>query len=520
MDSSPSRLNVQLPPVAGVKRPAPAALLPAFEPLSSSPPFPRPVKRLARVSPAEQEAQLQKYPTPVPTSSTGILSSSPPALPRSRKPLQRTLSSVSERAPLSTVPSVSLSENGEPLLMGRSSNSSHYQLSANRLISRVHIRAAYIPASTPLAPSKVEVVCMGWNGVKVHCQGRAWDLGKGDSFTSETEHDIMLDAQDSRVLITWPACQRKSLSSTRSSSSWDDENSPRNSPRRNAQNRVIGSSPLRPRRGLASPESPTPANNVQFPSSSTLIPSEPPAPVNPVFVYEDEHSSEEAPDVHDAGPTQSTQRASQPVGGVHASQSSELSDPDEFSDRDEENDPIIWAFGSQGDNLLPRLASCTAGDVPEPVTSDTNENIKPGQERSSSESTNGADPSALANHIINQLAFSRLSSTPLSTILSHLPAELKGDSPSHAENRLLCKEDLRAMLDATVCIGEVSREGKDAAGKMLESEYYYIPDLDADERRRDAVVDGLRKPGLRNCRKQHKVSRLMSIMTTWTLANH
>ena len=38
--------------------------------------------------------------------------------------------------------------------------------------------------------------------------------------------------------------------------------------------------------------------------------------------------------------------------------------------------------------------------------------------------------------------------------------------------------------------------------------YYYIPDEDTDEQRRAAVVDGLRKPSLRNCRKQHKVCDL------------
>ena len=65
---------------------------------------------------------------------------------------------------------------------------------------------------------------------------------------------------------------------------------------------------------------------------------------------------------------------------------------------------------------------------------------------------------------------------------------------------------LKGMIDKTQCIGEVCREGKDAAGKPLESEYYYIPDMDPDHKRRDAVVEGLRKPGLRACRKQHKVS--------------
>jgi len=89
--------------------------------------------------------------------------------------------------------------------------------------------------------------------------------------------------------------------------------------------------------------------------------------------------------------------------------------------------------------------------------------------------------------------------------MSHLPAGLKGGSPEHQENKGLGKDDLRKLLNATACIGEIHREGKDAAGKPLESEYYYIPDEDTDAERRAAVVDGLRKPSLRNCRKQHKV---------------
>ena len=167
MGSSPNHIPLPVSPVAGVKRPAPS-LLPAFEP-SSSPQLPRPIKRLAHASPSKAFRE-RSYPTPVPTSSTLIPSSSPPRLPGTRRPcLQRTLSAFSERAPLATVPSIELSRHGEPTLMGRSSNSSHYQLSTNKLISRIHVRAIYIPADPP-ASAKVKVDCMGWNGVKVHCQ--------------------------------------------------------------------------------------------------------------------------------------------------------------------------------------------------------------------------------------------------------------------------------------------------------------------------------------------------------------
>jgi len=99
--------------------------------------------------------------------------------------------------------------------------------------------------------------------------------------------------------------------------------------------------------------------------------------------------------------------------------------------------------------------------------------------------------------MINQLAFSRLSSTPLSTIMNNLPP---------AERKAVNKEQLRVLIESTPCVGIIRRQGKDAAGKPLESEYYYTPELDTDEQRRLAVTDGLRKPSLRSCRKQHKVS--------------
>ncbi len=510
MKSTPKQETGQVSPVAGVKRSAPTpSLLPPFEPFSSSPSLPRPAKRQARVSPSENVALTQKYPTPVPTSSTGIISSSPPQVHSSRRPpMQRTQSVVSERAPLSTVPSITLEDNGEPILMGRSSNSSHYQLSANRLISRVHVRVAYIPATSTSGPNKVQVLCMGWNGAKVHCQNRAWELGKGDSFTSETEDaDIMLDVQDARVVVQWPQRGRKSSTPVHSDSTWDDENSPRRAIAA-AQQRSPLSSPLRRRPRLQSPVSPSPAVQAAFATSSTISQPNPMVPPT-ILVYEDERlPGSPAGDQDAAATSQSTQFASQPLGaGLLVSHVTSLSESHEFSDRDEENDPVIHSFGPFGDNLLPRMASFTAGASPDRRShlSPLKEASSSPQRRSSSESTRQADNQQVMNHVMNQLAFSRLSSTPLSTILNNLPSDLKGASPTCKENKGLTQEDLKRMLDATSCIGEVAREGKDAAGKPLESEYYYIAELDTDEQRRGAVVDGLKKPGLRACRKQHKV---------------
>lgn len=388
--------------------------------------------------------------------------------------------------------------------MGRSSNSSHYQLSANRLISRVHVKARYIAATIPLEPNKVEIVCSGWNGLKLHCQGRTWELAKGDSFTSETEYaEIMLDVQDARVLISWPQTNRKDSVGALTDSSWDDENSPRGRASAiSARGQVIESSPLRRGHRLESPVSLTPAGPSIGSATLDNLFSDSVEPV--VQVYEDEPSPKSEQDIAEGGSQVSTQAALSFPAPLE-SQSSDLSDPEEDHDPDEENDPIVHSFGPFGANISSRMASFTTIASPEiPRGRSVHEPTASPNTRSSSEATNQAESVPIVNHVVNQLAFSRLSSTPLSVILNHLPAELKGASTTHLENKGLTKDDLRKLLNAAACIGEIHREGKDAAGKPLESEYYYIPDEDIDVQRRAAVVDGLRKPSLRNCRKQHK----------------
>ncbi|KAI0521436.1 hypothetical protein F5B22DRAFT_634790 [Xylaria bambusicola] len=480
-----------LPPLSSAASTAskkrPASLLPPFE-LSSSPGLPKPSKRGAREGP-DGPTPFFKYPTPIPTSSTGILSSSPLRHQHSRPGLVRTQSTVSERAPLSAVPSLELNENGDMLYMGRSSNSSHYQLSANRLISRIHVKARYIPAASPLEPNRVEIECNGWNGLKLHCQGRTWDLGKGDTFTSETEDtDIMIDVQDARVMVQWPQKIHRTSIADLSDSTWDD--SPRS--RRRASVPApdsVQSSPLRRHARIQSPVSPTPASR----SSSSLNSLLALDTTEPVAIYEDASADEQdlpkpLPDVNVSfAETEKTN-----------SFSSDLSDLDDENEPDEENDPFIFSFGEFGHNLSNRLAAIAAGSPKQLSRAESGRSTtKPSAEPEEEEETfhPNTDVEVVRNHVVNQLAFSRLSSNPLTTIMNNLPAEEKKD---------LSKLALRRIIEGTGCVGIITRTGKDAAGKALESEYYYVPEHDTDESRRVAVTDGLRKPSLRACRKQHK----------------
>ncbi|PYI01288.1 hypothetical protein BO78DRAFT_19192 [Aspergillus sclerotiicarbonarius CBS 121057] len=508
MESSPPRSSFAAP-VAGVKRPA--ALLPAFEPLSSSPSLPRPQKRVAR----DNHGIVSTYPTPVPTSSTHIMSSSPPRMALPRTASRRTFtSSSSERTPLSAVPTIMLSESGEPILMGRSSASCHHQLAANRMISRVHVKATYKPAPNPFDPDRVEIMCMGWNGIKLHCQGKTYDLAKGKTFTSDIKDaDIMIDVHDARVLVQWPQHDRKDYASTDSEQTWEET-----TPKRAAQSRQsLHESPNVERQRLASPVSPSPAAKSLVPPSSPLY--TPTRSRNAVVVYEDEASPVRRNNEDTL--IQVTQKSSIVEDLFQSSQSSDLSDlskQDEFSDHDEENDPIIHSFGPFGDNLLPRMASFTADESPlrpaRPRNQASGQPLQPAKSRQQSKASESVESlitklepldesfERVQNHAANQLAFSRLSSTPFSTILNNLPPTLWKRDSHHREGP--SKDEIRAILDTTKCIGKVAREGKDAAGKPLESEYYYIPDYDEDDMRREAVVHDLRKPGLRNCRKQHK----------------
>lgn len=482
--------------------------------------------------------------------------------------------------------------------MGRSSNSSDYQLSANRLISRVHVKARYVPATEALEPNQIEIVCCGWNGLKLHCQGRTWDLNKGDTFTSATENaEIMLDVQDARVRIQWPKKDRSDVLSA--ISDWDD------SPRSKALTRSIGrgapgtpdapgvsslqSSPLR-RTRIASPVSPTPAG---VPASGASLQ----ALLSQQLGSDDEEDASPAIQIYEDGsadeldlPKHNTNTAdmsfatdvmdsfSSELSDIHSDDEAESSQDHTNDDPDEENDPIIHSFGPFGANLSNRLASFTTlspqierrpmsriseGSITS-VGSDDADDVKhepkhkheskhrvkheaksaqhrravrtpsprPEKRRrvggENSDDEGGAhgevfsdgvglgitvaqgaeahpkstvpeisshvDIATVRNHLINQLAFSRLSSSPLSTIMSNLPSE---------ERRDLTLEGLRYIIEGTKCVGVILRQGKDAAGQPLESEYYYVADLDEDLSRK-AVVDGLHKPSLRNCRKQHK----------------
>lgn len=394
--------------------------------------------------------------------------------------------------------------------MGRSSNSADYQLSTNRLISRVHVQAAYHAPTTAYPHGYIEVECLGWNGAKIHCRGRVFELSKGDTYMSENpETEIMLDVQDTRVMIAWPQIPTPKLS-------WESDEDDMPTPTRRTHKQALDSSPpVVPR----SPVSQSPIRPPVFAGLDVTTQS------GSVQVFEDADASEEGSKVN--SPDSAEHTFIRPAKSFSLSQEDMGIDPkasilssfneDDFSDNDEENDPVVHSFGPFGQNLLNGLASFNTAT---PTQSNTPRLraplLSPSPKRPSAEPLRFKE-SPIKNHVINQLAFSRIHSQPLSVIHSNLPAELRACAMKSLDGKAsegsgsstpvpqLSRQELKRILDDTPCVGEIPRAGKDAAGQPLENEFYYVPEMDTNQMRRESITAGSRSTGLRSVRKTHKV---------------
>ncbi|KAG5438447.1 hypothetical protein PCANB_002936 [Pneumocystis canis] len=96
----------------------------------------------------------------------------------------------------------------------------------------------------------------------------------------------------------------------------------------------------------------------------------------------------------------------------------------------------------------------------------------------------------LLDSVLTILAFSPLSAVPSSTL-------------THLFPNTFLREDIEKWLrNAGQFIAEIKREGKDASGKPLENEWYYVPEKDDNEERRSKLQPFI-KP-IRQSRKTHK----------------
>ncbi|KAF3084689.1 hypothetical protein TWF102_011847 [Orbilia oligospora] len=535
------------------------SLLPAIDFQASPPRQVRPAKSeqasdqepVVVVAPEEK---ANHYPTPVPTSEIGIPTSPAPKVAApvsSRQGLNRTNSAFSElRAPLVSVPTVTLPKNCQPVTFGRSVNKCTYLMSKSHTVSRVHFKVTYLGFALR---KSVEVHCVGYNGGRVHCRGDTWELRYGDIFWSESGDDIMVETDNTRVVIRWPSDDLQATSPVSPvikpvvipSSTFpypaeydlSIETKARNGrpfptegveffgkfthepvPKMNIPKPRNGSidinaltepAPLRLSREPwnNNPDSPCPQ-----PKRQRLMPVSPlPFAIlstsqSNFTLYEDEDDEDDDVVLAPISPVEDdgeedygfVLRESEKPEALNTEV--ELDDDEEDEEEEEEegvndNEEEDADYDDEDSENVNESAAHTTPTKHTAKSQKLAYKLKHKLDESvSQDPLTPKSKISLMKHLSNQIAFSRLASTPLSNLIKSLPPGVR---------EKVSVEFVQALLTSVPCIGEIKREGKDASGKLLEPEYYYIADMDFDLDRK-SIVCSLNKPSLRSCRKTHK----------------
>ncbi|KAK6336968.1 hypothetical protein TWF718_009756 [Orbilia javanica] len=536
------------------------SLLPAIDFQASPPRQVRPAKteqvsdeEPPVVAPAVEE-KANHYPTPLPTSEISIPTSPVPkaAAPvSSRQGLNRTNSAFSElRAPLVSVPTVTLPKNCQPVTFGRSVNKCTYLMSKSHTVSRVHFKATYLGLALR---KSVEVHCVGYNGGKVHCRGDTWELRYGDIFWSESGDDIMIETDNTRVVIRWPTDDLQAASPLSpvikpivipsntfpypTEYDLSIETKARNGrpfptegveffgkfthepvPKMNIPKPRNGSIDLTaltepaPLRLSREPWNNNPDSPCPQPKRQRLMPVSPlpfailsTASQSNFTLYEDEDDDDEDVSFVPISPVEDEEEDHGLV--LRESEKPEALNTEVELDDDEEDEEDEDEEGAHGndeedadydDEDAENVNETAAHTTP---TKNTAKSQKAAYKlKHKLDESVAQDPLtpkskiSLMKHLSNQVAFSRLASTPLSNLVKSLPPGVR---------EKVSVDLVQALLTSVPCIGEIKREGKDASGKLLEPEYYYIADMDFDLDRK-SIVYSMSKPSLRSCRKTHK----------------
>ncbi|KAK9493262.1 hypothetical protein V1508DRAFT_416218 [Lipomyces doorenjongii] len=379
------------------------------------------------------------YPTPAPTSSASLNASSPSKAPRaftSDGDEDNIFIDAPQqpiiRAPLSTVLLARVPRNGAELTLGRSSNSSSVVLSrTNKLISRVHVATRYISSA-----NAIEVRCLGWNGARVGTPTGEYALAKGENVEIAADVNVIIDVCGERARVEVVADVE------------DDETDDEIFVSHKARDATI--------------------------SDRDASPEEQSDPKVGFKIWEDrEENGGKGVDKKENIPAALSMSASHRQ--CNADQSTAQS-----TTAIKIASPSITTSGVIPSEVREASPVETGEYTPIPVPTPKPSKPEP-------------DLNKLKIHIIAHLAYSRLSSTPLSELRSSLPI-----------TNTLPVEILRTIIKSIPCVGVIQRQGKDASGKRLEEHYYYTPEHDEDEHRRAAVEELRGHPGIRSCRKVHK----------------
>lgn len=453
--------------------------------------------------------------------------------------------SDSARSPLSSVALVRLPRSGQEILIGRSSQSCDVALSSkNKHVSRVHAKLAYDRSENALL-----VRCLGWNGLSVMvpvysssddttpqalakrgypiaASQEELFLAKNQSLVVEYVPGITIDVRGERALVD--VVDEESNDETEDEIDKGHEGSHSATPFELFHDgddiAAEGSELGTPATGTeASKESQYP--KVDEPPASNLHDKEPKTAES---ITAEDGSLVKGSSKMDTRPLGSTKvnleaQASSPTPNDQTAEHSRIAVPPEVepaktgvkrpeADGDMEakntlgrerqsappsSPPVLRSIENDS-----RARSSSLGPSRKRAREGTPNSTKRARSRRTSEEPedhvkdeplDDEQKGQLKHIMTNHLAFSRLSSSPISLI-----------KKSHAALSNVSKPRLRELLGEISAVGVIQRQGKDAAGMPLEEEYYYMPENDDDEDRRIMVEQSRGHSSLRACRRTHK----------------
>lgn len=452
--------------------------------------FVKPNFKVYRDKDASQEQQHAILPTPLPTSEANAHDASPP--PSSPQKESRALESslnvsskTSDRPANKQMLLVRVPAHGPAVTVGRSSKSSDFAVRAsNRLASRKHARL-----SVNSDENLLMVECLGWNGLSISVptstdasiESDEYQVSRGQILNIECIPGITMNVHGDKAYI-------EIFDDNHASEATEDESWSHINPAEAFPTSEEVQPPLAKR--IRSHPS-----EVVMSKRASPIPEEKIETVPKHETLEAEHLIQ--------GDLKNNGASEDPKVDAESGNSAESSRAEDTAEM------FLHTKLEMADNAtaqFPKKNSSFSGndmDNQENVSISWSNSrvssVEPSSENQGRKSRRTAEPISdqlkleMGNVIVNNVAFSRQSAVPFGSIRRANP-----------QFQNYSKSQLQEFIRSLDCIGVIEGGVEDTTGRKAEDEYYYIPQKDKSEERRNAVQNCKGHRSLRNCRKTPK----------------
>lgn len=453
-------------------------------------------------------------PTPLPTSEANQASSPIPSSPQRSLEMLSTDQAFSDppvgsfNSPLKQLIIARVPLGGEEVTIGRSSKSSKVALKpVNRLASRVHAKVNFDSEE-----NLIKIECLGWNGLNVSvpqevgAARKTFPVARQQVLNVERTEGITLDIHGDKVLV-------ELVNDLNSDATEDELWSPK-------VDHTETNAPPKKRLRIATPEDLENKENVypvmQEHSASNVT-------------EQGDHLNQEAKSTEQTAAERNGERDANEIienedievaekenlkesPKVESKNTSEIVKED---DNKEFNKESVKEEGTADKHEEIEVKhSTTSSETHEPelaheINTPASTHTDDFDSRASSVEPNGTDSKRkarrqhedlspekkreLQNVMANYIAFSRMSAVPFSSIR-------KANSTLQA----LPKSQVREIIGEVPWIGIITGSVEDTTGRKSEDTYYYMPERDVSDERKQIVQNTKGHRSLRNCRKTPK----------------